>query len=48
VNVSSSRVAVVEIEFPNGVRVRVPATNVEALRAAVLAAGYPLREESSC
>ena len=46
VNVSSSPVA--EIEFPNGVRVRVPATNVEAIRAAVLAGGDPCREESSC
>jgi hypothetical protein len=46
VNVSSSPVA--EIEFPNGVRVRVPATSVEAIRAAVLAGGDPFREESSC
>ena len=46
VNVSSSPVA--EIEFPNGVRVRVPATNVEAIRAAVLAGGDPFREDSSC
>jgi hypothetical protein len=37
-----------EIEFPNGVRVRVPATNVEAIRFAVLAGGDPFREESSC
>ncbi len=46
VNVSSSPVA--EIEFPNGVRIRVPATNVEAIRAAVLAGGDPFREDSSC
>jgi hypothetical protein len=46
VNVSSSPMA--EIEFPNGVRVRVPATNVEAIRFAVLAGGDPFREESSC
>ena len=46
VNVSSSPVA--EIEFPNGVRVRVPATNVEAIRAVVLAGGGPFREEPSC
>jgi hypothetical protein len=46
VNVPSSPVA--EIEFPNGVRVRVPATNIEAIRAVVLAGGDPFREESSC
>jgi transposase-like protein len=46
VNVSSSPVA--EIEFPSGVRVRVPATNLEAIRAAVLAGGDPFRERSSC
>ena len=46
VNVSSSPVA--EIEFPNGVRVRVPATNIEAIRAVVLAGGESFREESPC
>jgi hypothetical protein len=46
VNVSPSPVA--EIEFPNGVRVRVPATNLEAIRAAVLAGGNPFQEKSSC
>ena len=46
VNVTPSPVA--EIEFPNGVRVRVPATNVEAIRAAVLASGDLFREEPSC
>ena len=46
VNVTSSPVA--EIEFPNGVRVRVPATNAEAIRAAVLAGGDPLGEDLSC
>jgi hypothetical protein len=46
VNVSSSPMA--EIEFPNRVRVRVPATNIEAIRAAVLAGGDLFREESSC
>ena len=46
VNVTSSPMA--EIEFPNGVRVRVPATNAEAIRAAVLAGGDPFREDSSC
>jgi transposase-like protein len=37
VAVSVSPPAIAEVEFPNGVRIRVPATNVEALRAAVLA-----------
>ncbi len=44
VNVSSSPIA--EIEFPNGVRIRVPATNVEALRAAVLAGSDTCQEAS--
>lgn len=39
---------VAEIEFPNGVRVRVPATNIEAMRAAILAGGDPVQEDSSC
>lgn len=46
VNVTSSPVA--EIEFPNRVRVRVPATNIEAIRAAVLAGGDPFREKPTC
>jgi transposase-like protein len=46
VNVTSSPLA--EIEFPNGVRVRVPATNLEAMRAAVLAGGDPFQEKPSC
>jgi transposase-like protein len=46
VNVSSSPMA--EIEFPNGVRVRVPATNIEAIRAALLAGGDPFLEKTSC
>jgi hypothetical protein len=37
-----------EIEFPNGVRIRVPANNAEALRAAVLAGGDWSREAASC
>lgn len=44
VSVSSSPMA--EIEFPNGVRIRVPATNVEALRAAVLAGSDTCQEAS--
>jgi transposase-like protein len=35
VAVSVSSPAISEIEFPNGVRIRVPATNARALRAAV-------------
>ena len=37
VAVSVSSPAIAEIEFPNGVRIRVPATNARALRAAVRA-----------
>lgn len=37
-----------EIEFPNGVKVRVPATNDEALRTAILAAGDACREVDGC
>jgi len=46
VTVASSPVA--EIEFPNGVRVRVPATNLEAMRVAVLAGGDPFQEKPTC
>jgi hypothetical protein len=37
VAVSVATPVIAEIEFPNGVRIRVPATNVQALRAAVRA-----------
>lgn len=46
VHVTSSPVA--EIELPNGVRVRIPTSNVEAFRAALLASGQLFREESPC
>lgn len=46
VNISSW--SQVEIEFPSGVRVRVPASSVEAIRAAVLAGGDPYGEGRSC
>ncbi len=46
VNVSAAMVA--EVEFPNGVRIRVPATNAEALRAAVLAGNDVCQGVSSC
>jgi hypothetical protein len=39
---------VAEIEFPNGMRVRVPATNGEALRVAIAAGAEAFREVSSC
>ena len=42
VHVPASVIA--EVEFPNGVRVRVPATNVEALRAAILAGSEVCQE----
>jgi len=42
VNVAAAVVA--EVAFPNGVRVRVPATNAEALRAAILAGGEVFQE----
>jgi len=38
--------AFAEVEFPNGVRIRVPATNVEALRAAIQA-GNELFQEAT-
>jgi hypothetical protein len=33
-----------EVEFPNGVRIRVPATNAEALRLAISAGNELCRE----
>ena len=42
VSVSCSSLA--EIEFPNGVRIRVPATNVEALRVALSTGNDVCRE----
>ncbi len=35
---------VAEVEFPNGVRIRVPATHAEALRVAILAGNEVCRE----
>ena len=40
--------ALAEIEFPNGVRIRVPATNVEALRAAILVGNELFQEATRC
>ena len=37
-----------EVEFPNGVRVRVPATNAEALRIALIAGTAACGEARSC
>lgn len=42
VNVSGSTLA--EVEFPNGMRVRVPATNAEALRTAIMVGQEVCRE----
>ena len=46
VNVASVMLA--EIEFPNGVRIRVPATNAEALRTVILAGSEACQEVRSC
>ena len=48
VAVSVSSLAVAEVEFPNGVRIRVPATNAEALRVALLAGSDMCREAPAC
>jgi len=40
--------AMAEVEFPNGVRIRVPATDTEALRAAVRAGCDHCSEAGSC
>ena len=37
-----------EIELPNGMKVRVPVTNVQVLRTAILAASDACREVASC
>ena len=37
-----------EIEFPSGIRIRVPATNDQVLRTAILAAGDACQEVASC
>ena len=37
-----------EIELPNGIKIRVPATNAEALRAAILAGHDACQEVASC
>jgi len=44
VPVNAPSVAVAEIEFPNGVRIRVPATNAEALRVALTTGNDLFRE----
>ena len=46
INVASATMA--EIEFPNGVRIRVPATHAEALRAALVAGSEVCQEVRSC
>lgn len=42
--VSVAPAAFAEVEFPNGVRVRVPAANAEALRVAIMAGNQLSRE----
>lgn len=37
-----------EIELPNGIKIRVSATNAQALRTTILAAGDACREVASC
>jgi transposase-like protein len=45
VSVSAALVSeVAEVEFPNGIRIRVPAANLEALRVAIETAGAAWRE----
>jgi transposase-like protein len=46
VNVAGLGVA--EIEFPNGIKIRVPATNAEMLKAAVLAGHEACQAVSPC
>jgi transposase-like protein len=48
VPVRVSSTAWVEVEFPNGVRIRVPAENAEALRLALLAGSDICQEVESC
>ena len=43
-----SPAALVEIEFPSGVRVRVPASNLEALQQVITAANAICREAGRC
>jgi hypothetical protein len=46
--VNVGRLTEAEIELPNGIKIRVPATNVEALRAAVVAGHKACQEVASC
>jgi len=48
VAVSVSSPAMAEVEFPNGVRIRVAATNAEALRAVLVAGSDVCQEVPSC
>lgn len=40
--------SVAEIELPNGIKIRVPATSAEALRTAILSAGDACQAVASC
>ena len=46
--VSVSGFGAAEVELPNGIKIRVPATNGDALRTAILAGSDVLQEVSPC
>ena len=46
--VNVARLTEAEIELPNGIKIRVPATNAEALRAAILAGHDACQGVASC
>ena len=48
VSVNVAGLVEVEIELPNGIKIRVPATNAEALRAAILAGHDACQGVASC
>ena len=46
--VNVARLTDAEIELPNGIKIRVPATNADALRAAILASHRACQEVDPC
>lgn len=46
--VNIAGLSVAEIEFPNGIKIRVPTTNAEVLRTAILASREACPEVASC
>jgi hypothetical protein len=48
VAVNVANAAMAEVEFPNGVRVRIPTANVDALRAAIRVGNELCLEAPSC